>query len=90
MEPKKHWLRWTQTSRHFPKNKYGFSQHLRKLGDHVITYPMPTADYIRIKDAAKFWAWRHDKRIRTRTRRVGPGMYEVTVTLIAHTRNPDV
>lgn len=87
-EQTKHWKRWTQTSQNkfFPKKKYGFSTHLVHIGDSVTTYPMEYADYIRIKDAAKFWAWYHDKRVKTEKLYVDGTKCRVRITLISHHR----
>ena len=90
-EPTKHWKRWTQTSptnpNHFPKPKYRFTELLKKTGDYVTTIPLNKADTDRINDAAKFWAWYHDKRVRIKRNRVGEGLWTVTVMLIAHHRH---
>lgn len=88
-EPKKHWLRWTQTSptKHFPKPKYQFTKYLKFIGDSITTFPMEEADYIRFKDAAKFWAWHHDKRVRIHRQKLGNGLSQVVVTLMEHHRN---
>lgn len=86
MAPTKTWIRWTQQTKEFPKPKYGFTKYLRSIGDHVITEPMTEAEYQKIKDAAKFWAWYHDKRVRIKKNRVGPRMYEVVITLVAQHR----
>ena len=59
----KKWKRWVEVDRHWPKPKYGFSKLLRKVGDYVETFPMTMEDRIRFKDAAKFWAYHHDKRV---------------------------
>jgi len=83
----KTWDRWTQVSKQFPKPKYGFTQHLKHIGDSIKTFPMNEPDYIRFKDAAKFWAWHHDRRVRIKKERLGDGMCEVTVTLMEHHRN---
>jgi hypothetical protein len=85
----KTWERWTQKTKQFPKSKYGFSQHLKKVGDFVETYPMEYADYIRIKDAAKFWAYTHGKRVAVRSTRQGDGLRTVRVQLISRTRSRD-
>lgn len=82
----KTWKRWTEHTKQFPKPKYGFTQYLKQIGDHVITHPMTEAEYQKIKDAAKFWAWKHDKRVRIKKNRVGKGLFEVVITLIAHHR----
>lgn len=86
MEPKKQWLRWTQTTKEFPKPKYHFTTHLRHVGDYVRTNPIDAADVQRIKDAAKFWAWHHDCRVSIHKDKVGKGLWEVTVRLVAHHR----
>lgn len=82
----KQWARWTEENKHFPKAKYGFTQYLKAIGDHVVTHPMTEAEYQKIKDAAKFWAWYHDKRVRIKKDRVGKGLFQITVTLISQHR----
>ena len=84
MEPKKTWTRWVQQTKEFPKPKYNFTFHLRSVGDYVRTNPITEAEYQKIKDAAKFWAWYHDKRVSIHKDRVGKGLWEVTVKLVAH------
>lgn len=79
------WKRWTEAG-FFPKPKYGFTQHLEYIGDSLTTHPLEYAEYIRFKDAAKFWAWRHDKRVTIRTDRKPNNMRSITVTLVAHHR----
>lgn len=88
MEPKKHWLRWTEKTRTFPTKKYNFTDLLKYTGDMVETYPMPYEDYIRFKDAAKFWAARRGKKIRIYSQKY-PGRQRVCrITLVSHTREP--
>ncbi len=82
----KKWTRWTETTKQFPKPKYGFTEHLKFIGDSVTTQPLNEADYIRFKDAAKFWAWYHDKKISIKADRKPNNMKAVTVTLVAHHR----
>lgn len=91
-EPTKHWKRWTTTSPidgepHFPKPIYRFTEILRHVGDYIVTNPITQEEYMRFKDAAKFWAWYHDKRVRIKKDRLGNGMCKVTVVLMAHHRN---
>ena len=81
----KKWKRWTEDG-FFPKPKYGFTQHLQYIGDALTTHPLEYADYVRFRDAAKFWAWRHDKRVTIRSDRKPNNMRSVTVTLVAHHR----
>lgn len=86
----KKWKRWVEDLKAFPKPKYEFTKHLRHIGDAIITNPMTQEDYIRFKLAARFWAWYHDKRIRTKKNRLPDGMCYVVLTLIAHNREDNV
>lgn len=83
---KKTWLRWCQIHGSFREDKYHFTKHLKKVGDYVITKPMTQADYIRIKDAAKTWAYRKNKRISTRKIILPDNMCKVKVTLVSQHR----
>ena len=85
-EPLKRWKRWTETTKTFPKSKYGFSQYLINIGDFVETEEMSHKDYIKVNDAAKFWAYHHKKRVKIKSLQVKPGLYVVRVTLIAKHR----
>lgn len=82
------WKRWTETSptKFFPKPKYEFTRHLKYVGDAITTFPLNYADYVRFKDAAKFWAWYHDKKVSINLSRKPDNMQTVTVTLLAHHR----
>lgn len=88
MAQTKHWKRWTQTShtKFFPKSKYNFTEILKRVGDYVVTFPMTQKEYLRIKDAAKYWAWYHDKRVSIVKIPASPDTWRVRVTLIAHHR----
>lgn len=86
--PTKKWKRWTEVHRHFPKNKYNFSTHLKKVGDYVVTYPMEKADCIRIKDAAKAWAYYHKKRIKSEILYATDTTSRMRITLISQHRLP--
>ena len=86
MASMKTWERWTQKTKEFPKSKYGFTEYLRRVGDYVETHPMSRADYIRIKDAAKFWAYHHKVRVKIRVQKTGDGMYTVMIMLVSKTR----
>lgn len=91
-EPTKLWKRWTTTSPidgepHFPKPVYRFTEILKRVGDYIVTNPLTEAEYTKFKDAAKFWAWYHDKRVRIKKDRLGDGMCKVTVVLMAHHRH---
>lgn len=86
MAPTKQWIRWTQKTKTFPKPKYGFSQHLRHIGDYVETHPITQQEYIQIKDAAKAWAYYHDVRISTKKYKAIGGKFIVRVTFISRTR----
>lgn len=82
----KTWLRWTQKTKEFPKPKYNFTSILTHVGDSIETYPMSYEDYIRFKDAAKFWAWHHGKRIKIKSIRQPNRMRVAIVMLISHSR----
>ena len=85
----KTWLRWSQINGSFAENKYHFTTHLKRIGDYVETKPITQADYIRIKDAAKAWAYRKGKRIKTEKFRLPDKMCKVRVTLVSHHRMRD-
>ncbi len=88
MATTKRWQRWTQTSDvGFPKPKYRFTSLLKRVGDYVRTHPVDETGYQKIKDAAKFWAWYHDKRVRIIKHRAENGMWEVEVRLVEHHRS---
>lgn len=82
--------RWTQATEnkkaHFPENKYGFSQHLTTVGDWVQTNPIPYEDYIRIRDAAKNWAYYHGVRVNVSYVPAEDNLYTVTIRLVSYTR----
>jgi hypothetical protein len=81
------WPRWTQQSKKFPKPVYGFTEYLKRIGDYILTNPVNEAEYQKIKDAAKFWAWYHDKRVRITKNKKPNNMFEVEIRLVAHHRN---
>jgi hypothetical protein len=84
------WKRWVELDKHFPKPKYNFSGLLKRIGDYVETYPMIKEDRIRFKDAAKFWAYHHKKRVRIQQipdYQDGIPMWRMRVTLISQHRN---
>lgn len=89
MEPTKPlaWKRWTQTSKEFPKPKYGFSSLLKKKGDYIVTHPMNHADYVRIRDAAKFWARYHGVRVSINKIKVSADTWEIKIMLIEKHRH---
>lgn len=82
--------RWTEKSpskaAHFPSNKYNFTTHLNQVGDWVQTHPISRDEYIKIKDAAKFWAWNHGVRVKVQSNKVGDDKYTVTIRLVSLTR----
>jgi hypothetical protein len=82
----KTWQRATQKTKQFPSKKYGFSDYLKTTGSYLITESMTDAAYQKIKDAAKFWAWYHDKRVTIRKNKNGDGTCFVVITLVAHHR----
>lgn len=85
--PIKKWKRWTEETKQFPRPKYGFNTYLQKVGDSITTHPMEFADYIRIKDAAKFWAYTKGKRVKVKKQNLGHDLCNVTITLISHHRD---
>ena len=50
------------------------------------TYPMSKEDGVRFRDAAKFWAYTHGKRVKTVTIQAPDDMVIKRVTLISHHR----
>ena len=89
MAPTKHWARWTEKTKAFPKNKYGFSEHLQRPGDYIVTGPLDFSARTKIIDAALFWAWTHQYTIKNRSIRVGEAEWKVRVDLIKLHRNRD-
>lgn len=91
-KPLKH-KRWTQKSAnkeaHFPKQKYHFSTHLTHVGDWVQTNPISHEEYIKLKDAAKFWAWNHGVRVAVRMSKTSDDKRIVTITLVSYTRKKE-
>lgn len=84
--PKKTWLRWNQLSKTFPTDKYGFSKHLKKVGDYILTHPMEYADMYRMFIAVKNWAYYHKKRVSTERFPVADGKYRLKVMLTSQHR----
>lgn len=54
---------------------YGFSEHLKKIGDTIETLPMTMEERNKFKYAAYIWAYRHNCRVVTRTLRCKEGKY---------------
>jgi len=49
-----------------PRNKYNFTQVLKRVGDFVETHPFPTKrEAYRVTYGAHIWAFRHKYRVRT-------------------------
>jgi hypothetical protein len=75
-KPKGQWG-WTRKKNFLPGGipikVYEFSTHLKKVGDFVETYPNTLQDRRRIKKAAHFWAYTHNKVVKTETLWVGGG-----------------
>lgn len=86
MTQKKFWLRPTQITQQFPKNKYHFSSHLTNIGDWIETDPMSKEDRERIKKAVNFWAWHHNVRISFRSWPTSPTTWAVRITLVGKGR----
>lgn len=86
-QPKKTWKRWAELNGSFRETKYFFTENLVYIGDYMVTAPITLAEYIKFKDAAKAWAYRKNKRIKTTAYKAEtPGMYRVKIMLIAHHR----
>lgn len=89
MTQPKTWTRATQITGKFPEDKYGFTQHLKQVGDYVMTYPMAKEDAVRVKWAAHQWAYRHECRVsHSLIRRTG-GLYSARVMLVDKNRIRD-
>ena len=57
-----------------PVVKYGFSEHLQKVGDWVVTYPIADVkERKKVRDAAYFWAWQHRCKVKCTTEFGGGG-----------------
>jgi hypothetical protein len=83
------WLRHTQVTKKFPKPKYGFTTHLKHIGDEVETFPMTKDDVERIKYAAFFWAWNKNYKIKFKRVRAAKDMWTVRITLVQKHRLRD-
>lgn len=67
------------------KNVYGFSFHLKKVGDFVETFALPFEDRLRIHKAAHIWAYRKKYKVTTET--VGTlGGRGIRITLVSKYR----
>ena len=89
----KTWERWTQTTQSFPKPKYNFTNLLKREGDYIETFPFPKKDRDRFKDAAKFWAYYHNKTINIKfisDYQDGIPMWRVRITLKYNHRKRDL
>jgi len=82
----KSWNRWTEKTKEFPRPKYRFTELLKYTGDMIETYDMSSEDAYRFKDAAKYWAYYHGKRVRINRLKRPNNMFAVRVTLISHHR----
>lgn len=89
MEQKKTWLRPTQVSKEFPKDKYHFSQHLENIGDYIETNPAPFEDIERLRKAATAWSWFHKVRVLFKRYRKFNGEYILRITLVSKHRLRD-
>lgn len=85
---KKTWLRPTQISKTFPRNKYHFDQHLTDTGDWVETNPLSPKEYDNIQDAAHAWAWFRKYTVKTRSYPTDTGRI-MRITLVKKHRNRD-
>lgn len=79
----KTWERWTQKTKSFPEPKYGFTQHLKHIGDYVETYPLSMEDRLKFQHAIKAWAWYHKKRINITSIPAGNGMFIMRGRLVS-------
>lgn len=84
-KPKK-WKRWAELNGSFKQDKYFFTQHLVHIGDYVVTKPITRDEYVKLRHAAKAWAYRKDKQIKTEVTNLGKNLCKVKVMLISHHR----
>jgi hypothetical protein len=76
------WSEATETSpAFFPKDKYGFTEYLTRVGDFVRTHPMSYEDRIKFKKAAHDWAWHKRYKVRVNAYRKGDDVWEMECTL---------
>lgn len=87
-QSKKEWVRASEVTREFPKNRYNFSHYLRSVGDFIQTYPMEEPDVTRIIMAAHAWAYAHKCRVKAQKIRRHKG-HSVRITLTHLTRIRD-
>ncbi len=78
-----HWVRWTAQNKIFPKSKYNFSEHLKKVGDFIETYPISSKDRLRFFIAARNWAYQHKRRVSCYSLKAEEDLWNCRVTLIA-------
>ena len=74
-------LRWTQKQKGFPKNKYRFSEFLKRKGDFIVTFPLEWPEVKKISDAAYLWAWHKKRRVRVHRLRMSETTWEVRIYL---------
>lgn len=90
MEQTKSWVRWTESNRIFPSNKYNFSHHLKRKGDYVAAYPLSSKERKKLADAAYAWAWWHKYTVKiTSFPWEKKGQYIVQVLLVSKYRERD-
>lgn len=82
----KRWKRVSDVGKYFPKDKYGFSTNLVKVGDWVETHELSPEDTRRIELAAYAWAAHKKKRVRIERQRKPKGFYCVRIILVSHNR----
>lgn len=86
-KPKKTWKRWSELNGSFRETKYFFTENLIHIGDYMVTKPCTYDDYERFRHAAKAWAYRKGKRIKTELLKCDvQDMVKIKITLISHHR----
>lgn len=80
------WKRWAELNGSFHQDKYRFTKILKYIGDYFVTAPITKDEYDKLRHAAKAWAYRHNKQIKTEVVPLGDGMRKVKVMLISHHR----
>ena len=83
------WLRPTQISKTFPSNKYSFTKYLTREGDWIETGVLTREEYIKIKKAVNFWAWRKQYTIQVKSVPMPNDCKIVRIFLVKKHRNRD-
>lgn len=80
------WKRWAELNGSFKQDKYFFTEHLVHIGDYVVTKPITRDEYEKLRHAAKAWAYRKNKQIKTEVTNLGENLCKAKVMLISHHR----